>query len=72
MRPYFRSVGARIVTADRYAAPGSPYIVKKGSAVQLAQGTVVTIFVEGNYLLDPAQVCADNFGRNTQGNTVRD
>lgn len=56
MRPYFRSVGARIVTPYRFAAPGSPYIISKGSSVQLAHDTVVTIFVEGNYLLDPAQV----------------
>lgn len=54
--PFFRIDGATIVSGSGVNYVESPYVVKKGSVVQLTKGTVVTIYVEDNYLLDPAQM----------------
>jgi hypothetical protein len=55
-RRYTRNEGAPIVSGTGFTL-GSPYVIeKKGPAVQLARGTVVTIYVEDNYLLNPAKL----------------
>jgi hypothetical protein len=55
-RLYLRNNGAPIVSGSRGNFFGSPYVIKKHAVLQLAKGTVVTIYVEDNYLLDPARI----------------
>jgi hypothetical protein len=55
-RRYSRYGGVPIVSGTGYDAVGPPYVVKKGSSIQLARDTVVTLYVEDNYLLDPKQI----------------
>jgi hypothetical protein len=52
---YLRNMGAPIVSGSSGDVFGSPFVIKKHAVLHLAKGTVVTIYVEENYLLDPGR-----------------